>query len=122
MKRMLVPAAMILMAVLNAPVAAGPFEDAAAAYTKGDHVTAVWLWLQMANAGNVRAQIMLGTVYFIGAQGVPQNYVRAYMWFKLSAAQGDELGKKSRDLVARRMTPAQIVEAEKLVREWRPVK
>jgi hypothetical protein len=44
------------------------------------------------------------------------------MWFSLSAAQGDKDGAKGRDMVARKMTPAQIAEAQKLAREWKPKK
>ncbi len=49
------------------------------------------------------------------------------MWFNL-AASGSPLGEdrdisvKKRDTVAKRMTPAQISEAEKLAWEWRPKK
>jgi S1-C subfamily serine protease len=42
------------------------------------------------------------------------------MWFNLSAARGYQDAAKSRDLIAQRMTPAQIAEAQKLAREWRP--
>jgi hypothetical protein len=40
----------------------------------------------------------------------------------LSAAQGKEGAATFRDLIARRMTPAQIAEAQKLAREWKPTK
>jgi hypothetical protein len=58
---------------------------------------------------------------------VPQDYVQAHMWFKLAASRSDasdkELSEKainSRDRIAARMTPAQIAEAQKLAREWKP--
>ena len=50
--------------------------------------------------------------------GVPQDYVRAHMWYNLAAAQGDENGRKYRDDVAAIMTPEQIAEAQRLAREW----
>jgi hypothetical protein len=53
-------------------------------------------------------------------QGVPEDYVIAHMWFSLAAAGGDRNAAKGRDLVATRMTPAQIAEAQKLAREWKP--
>jgi uncharacterized protein len=40
------------------------------------------------------------------------------MWFNLSAAQGDQDAAGARDSIAKRMTPAQIAEAQKLAREW----
>jgi hypothetical protein len=44
------------------------------------------------------------------------------MWFNLSAAQGEQKAVEDRDKVAQRMTPAQIAEAQKLAREWKPTK
>jgi uncharacterized protein len=38
----------------------------------------------------------------------------------LAAANGDKEGAKSRDALAKLMTPAQIAEAQKLAREWKP--
>ena len=51
------------------------------------------------------------------------DYVRAHMWFNLSAAQegaDSQIAAKDRDNIAKLMTPAQIAEAQKLAREWRP--
>jgi hypothetical protein len=42
------------------------------------------------------------------------------MWFNLAAAGGDESGMKNRDLAATHMTPAEIAEAQRLSREWKP--
>ena len=42
------------------------------------------------------------------------------MWFNLVAAKGDAAAVKNRDLIAKKMTPAQIAEAQKLAREWKP--
>jgi len=57
--------------------------------------------------------------------GVPQDYVIAYMWLNLSAAgpnnrEGVKLASELRDVVAAKMTPAQIAEAQKLARDWKP--
>ena len=52
----------------------------------------------------------------------PQDYIKAHMWFNLSAAQGEQKAVEDRDKVAQRMTPAQIAEAQKLAREWRLTK
>jgi TPR repeat protein len=57
---------------------------------------------------------------YASGHGVPQDYVTAYMWFNLSAAQGDEDAAKRRDLIAQRMTATQIGEAQNLAREWKP--
>jgi hypothetical protein len=52
--------------------------------------------------------------------GVPQDYVQAHMWFNLAGVQGDEDATKKRDIVAAKMTPDQIAEAQRLAREWKP--
>ena len=101
------------------PVVAGPLEDANAAIKRRDYATAVRLIRPLAEQGNANAQYDLGTFYDNGL-GVPQDKVRAYMWFSLSAAQGREGAAAFRDLIARRMTPAQIAEAQTLAREWKP--
>jgi TPR repeat protein len=113
-----VAAAIILLLGFAASAAAGPLEDADAALKRRDYATAVRLNRPLAEQGNANAQYNLGTFYDNGL-GVPQDKVRAYMWFSLSAAQGREGAAALRDLIARRMTPAQIAEAQKLAREWK---
>lgn len=77
-------------------------------------------WYRLAaEQGEARAQGLLGSRYFEG-KGVPQDYVLAHMWFNLSAAQGAQLAAELRDAVAKHMTPAQIAEAQRLAREWKP--
>ena len=56
---------------------------------------------------------------YMDGRGVPKDYVLAHMWLNLSSAQGDKKAAEARDLVAERMTRAQIAEAKKLAREWR---
>ena len=74
----------------------------------------------------LRAQYNLGAMYHNG-KGVPQDYAQAHMWFNLAAFRfppGERRDKaaRNRDIVAERMTPAQIAEAQKLAREWKPKK
>jgi len=57
-------------------------------------------------------------MYFKG-QGVPLDYVLAYMWATLAAAQGLESASEMRDILEKRMTPAQLAEAQRLAREWK---
>ena len=83
-----------------------------------DYAESVKWYLLAAEQGNAKAQNNLGYMYGEG-KGVPQDYVRAHMWFNLAAAQGEEeIHRKNRDLVAEKMTPAHIAEAQKLAREW----
>jgi TPR repeat protein len=68
--------------------------------------------------GDANAQYKLA-VFYDNSLGVPQDKVSAYMWLDLSAAQGREGTAAFRDLVARRMSPAQKEEAQKLAHEWK---
>jgi len=77
-------------------------------------------WFQLAaKQGYALAQFNLGFMYAAG-EGVRQNYVNAHLWFNLAAAQGDQDAAKNLDLVEQRMTPAQLDEAQRLAREWKP--
>jgi tetratricopeptide (TPR) repeat protein len=69
------------------------------------------------------ARLVLGHIYADGARGVPQNYVLAHMWYNVATAtnmskEGAVETAERRDNLAKRMTPAQIAEAQKLAREW----
>ncbi len=100
-------------------------------YEKGlgvpqDRAEAEKSYRKAAEQGFARAQSNLGFMYSKG-HGVPQDYAQALMWFNLAASRfspGEDRDKavKNRDIVAMKMTPAQISEAEKLARGWRPKK
>lgn len=113
-------AILILVLSFTDTVTAGPLEDADAAVKRRDYATAVRLIRPLAEQGNANAQYTLGVFYDNGL-GVPQDQIRSYMWFDLSAAQGRDGAAAFRDLIARRMTPGQIAEAQKLAREWKPM-
>lgn len=77
-------------------------------------------WLRVAaDQGHPLAQTKLGIMYEKG-EGVPQDRAQAHMWFSLAAAQGSELSGAFRNEVTKQMTPAQIAEAQRLTREWKP--
>ena len=86
-----------------------------------DYAEAAKWYRFAANQGIAAAQYNLGPMYEHG-RGVPQDYVSAHMWFNLAAAQGDKNAAKNRDSVVSLMTPAQITEAQKLAREWKPTR
>jgi TPR repeat protein len=96
----------------------------AALYSEGEGVpqdnveAAKWVG-KAADQGFVSAQYILGALHGAG-QGVPQDCVLQHMWLSLAAAQGDQTAEAFRDEVARLMTSAQIAEAQKLAREWKP--
>ena len=89
-----------------------------------DYAEAVKWYRKAADQGLAQAQFNLGLMYSKG-QGVPQDYVEAHKWYNLSAARATEketrdMATKTRDIVAAYMTPAQVAEAQKLAREWKP--
>jgi hypothetical protein len=113
------------------PVAAGDYEDrieyynGVAALIAGDYQKAFRLLKPLAEQGDAEAQALVG-IFYAGGDGVPQNYVRAYAWLSIAAAQREAwclvpctpVTITSRiDLITNFMTPAQIAEAQKLSRE-----
>jgi TPR repeat protein len=84
-----------------------------------DYSAAVSWYRKAAEQGLAKAQGGLGVMYATG-KGVPQDYVIAHMWFNLAAAGGEKISVQLRDALAGHMTPAQISEAQKLAREWKP--
>ncbi len=98
---------------------AGPAEDGKAAYNRGDFATALQLLRPLAEQGDASAQNDLGAMYANG-QGVPRSLVQAHVSFNI-AASGSAIKKEDRDkavrnreLVAKKMTAAQIAEAQRL--------
>jgi TPR repeat protein len=163
------PVARILLATLfplltAAAACSGNAEKAAEAYRKGDYATALRISMKLAEKGNAGAETVLGRMYANG-HGAPQNFAKAYLWYRKAAEQGyadaqASLGElyiagngvprdpvqahlwfdlastrfpatekekqaaaaKRRDEVASGMTPAQVAEAQRLSREWKPKK
>ncbi len=89
-----------------------------------DYAKALQWWRKAAEQGNAKAQSKLGFMYRNGL-GVPQDYVQAHMWYNLVASRSPpgmdrDRAVKNRFIIAQKMTPAQISEAQKLAREWTP--
>jgi TPR repeat protein len=91
-------------------------------YAKGkgvplDYKTAVKWYRLAAEQGYASAQHNLGFMYVLG-RGVLKNNIRAHMWWSIAASSGEsKKASKNRDKVAKRMTPSQIADAQKLARE-----
>jgi len=84
-----------------------------------DYQKALDWFRRAATRGNAMAFTNLGLMYEHGS-GVPQDYVRACMWYILGTAHGDKLGTERGDALAKRMTPAQLFQAQQRAREWMP--
>jgi len=70
-----------------------------------------------AEQGHAAAQITLGYMYRDG-HGVAQDYVQAHKWFNIASANGITWGSEKRNIIAKKMTSADISKAQKLAREW----
>jgi TPR repeat protein len=93
-----------------------------------DYTEAMKWYRKAAGQGHADAQYFLGAMYGTG-QGVPQDSVLAYMWLTLaasrfSASEGEKRGKAllNGEIIASKMTPEQIAEAQRLAREWKQKK
>ncbi len=106
------------LGLMLAPPAWAGFQAGVDAYDRGDYETALKEFLPLAEQGLALAQLNLGLMHGQG-QGVPKDYVLAHMWANLAAAQGNENAIKSRDILEKLMTTAQLAEAQRLAREWK---
>ena len=86
-----------------------------------DYDKAVKWYRMAAEQGYGFGRRLLGKMYEDG-HGVPQNYVYSHMWYNLAGERGSKIGEMDRDNVAKKMTPAQIAEAQRLASEWKPKK
>jgi len=84
-----------------------------------DYAAALKWYHKAADQGYADAQLNLGLLYTRG-KGATHDIVQAHMWYTLAAASGDRSAGALRDALAKKMTPAQIAEAQKLAREWKP--
>ncbi|GBF27502.1 secretory immunoglobulin A-binding protein EsiB [bacterium MnTg02] len=93
-----------------------------------DDVMAVEWYRKAAEQGDASAQLKLGVRYAKG-EGVPQDDAVAHKWLNLAASRYPasavtwrEKAIELREASATRMTPAQIAEAQRMAREWKPKK
>ena len=91
-----------------------------------DYALAAAWFARAAEQGYGDAQLNLGRLYEAG-NGVRKDYVHAYKWLSLalggfpSDAGRHDTALHTRDMIATRMTPAQISEAQDLVASWQPL-
>jgi TPR repeat protein len=93
-----------------------------------DHREAARLYLSAANQGYARAQNDIGFMLGFG-EGVPRHDdIEAYKWLTLAIERytlrnEDRLEQAKKDLatLAARMAPAEIAEAERRAKAWKPV-
>jgi uncharacterized protein len=83
--------------------------------------TALFWYRRAAEQGDAESERNLGSVYAEG-KIARADYVEACKWFSLAAAQGDETAADQREQLARKMTPRQIAEGQRLAAAFVPRK
>lgn len=112
-------AVLVLLLSANATATAQDFEIALRAYEKADYGAALEGFERAAYSGDADAQFMLGRIH-AGGLGTLQDFVSAYKWYVLAAAQSQRFAAPVRDALAERMTPAQIAEAQAQAAQFQP--
>jgi len=93
--------------------------------TPQDYTEAARWYRKAADQGWPTGQGFLGALYTFGT-GVPKDDVLAHMWLSLAisglppTSEVRTSMRRHRKIIALMMTPAQIAEAQRLAREWKP--
>jgi TPR repeat protein len=90
-------------------------DDGFAAVGRGDFTAAMAEFRPLAEQGNILAQYQVGWAYYNGL-GVPQDYIEAYAWYSVAAANGSVNAAGRRDALARELTPSQLEKGQGLAR------
>jgi uncharacterized protein len=106
---------------MNYPIGDQSFDP-----SKGNLSEALIWYRRAADQGDVDAMVAMGMAYADGI-GVPQDYVEAHKWYNVATPRTKYGGirndiMKRRDDLSPKMTTAQIGEAQKLARDWKPNK
>ena len=113
---------MILVIVLIAMSSVrADYESGQQAWDAGRPADALIEWRAAAEAGDRRAMLALGRL-FVKGLGTPQNYIDAHMWFNLAASRGEIAAIAERDALEKKMTTANLAEAQKRASNWQPNK
>ena len=113
------PVAQFSLGLMNYRVGDSLFDP-----SKGNLREALMWYRRAADQGDVDSEVCLGIAYAEGL-GVPQDYVEAHKWFNLASSHSTYSDisvsiNERRDALANKMTTAQVAEAQKLARDWKP--
>ncbi len=81
-----------------------------------DYKMAVKWYRLAAEQGHASGQTNLGAMYANG-KGVIRDNVMAHMWLIIGASNGSPSAPKNRDIIAKRLTAAEISKSQQLARE-----
>jgi peptidoglycan hydrolase-like protein with peptidoglycan-binding domain len=114
-KRALLAGVLVLS---GAGVSLADYNTGSQAFTAGNYTRAYQEFSESADAGNSLAQFMMGRLYAEG-RGVNTDKVKAYMWFDLSASNGNTRAIAQRDAIAARLSSSEIDRAQDMAAAWR---
>ena len=83
-----------------------------------DYSAAAEYYGKAAVLGYPLAQNRLGRLYEMG-RGVPQNNVRAYVWYTIAASHGNEHAMANGAALSKRLSQREILDAQALMRQLR---
>ncbi|WP_407114293.1 tetratricopeptide repeat protein [Bradyrhizobium sp. LMG 9283] len=115
------------LGVMNYPIGDAAFDATRPPPGVTGNLPEAIAWFQRAAVqGDFDSLVSLATAYTEGI-GVPQDYVEAHKLLNVAALRVKYADMrtdiiKRRDELATRMTAAQIGEAQKLAREWKPIR
>jgi peptidoglycan hydrolase-like protein with peptidoglycan-binding domain len=102
----------------SAGMSLADYNAGSAAFNAGDYSRAFQEFRQSAYANNSLAQYMMGRLHAEG-RGVGEDKLAAYMWFDLSASNGNSRAISARDAVAAEMDATEIDQAQQMAADWR---
>jgi TPR repeat protein len=104
-------------ALPSVPAPNDPLAAANEALRQGDDVVAYRLVRSLGDTGSPRALEMLGRLTEEG-RGTAPSALQAYIWYGLAVKRGQASARAAADRVARRLQPAEIAQAERVIQRW----
>jgi len=92
MFRALFATLLLTLCLLALPARAAQYKDGRAAYDRKDFKEAARIWRELADKGDVDAELALGTLYGYGL-GVKEDYTQSFHWFSKAAEQKSSRGQ-----------------------------
>lgn len=83
------------------------------AWAHADYAAAAREFLPAAQAGDAESQYMMGRLCALG-DGVPKDFVQAWVWFDRAARQGHTMAAEGRDTMQYVLNPSQLAAARAL--------
>ena len=107
----------------NAEIQLAARYEAGVGVPQSDEEAFLW-YRKAAGRGSAVAQLHVGVMY-AGGRGVAQDRVKAHVWLNLATASlppGEIRNSAAwlRDSITVQLTPAQVVEAHRQARDWKP--